>query len=37
MFEERYTYILLVGSQIGATTLERSMEILQKTWNETTI
>ena len=37
MWGKVYTYTLLVGLQIGATTLESSMEIPQKTWNRTTI
>ena len=34
---KRYTSTVLVGLQIGATTLEGGMEIPQKTWNGTTI
>ena len=34
MWGKRYTHTLLVGLQIGATTLESSVEIPQKTWNE---
>ena len=31
---KRYTHTLLMGLQIGATTMESSMGIPQKTWNE---
>ena len=34
---KRYTHTLLVKLQSGATTLESSMEIPQKSWNGTTI
>ena len=36
MWEKRYTHTLLVGLQIGATILDISMEMPQKTWNGTT-
>ena len=37
MWGKGYIHTLLVGLQIGATTMESSMEIPQKTWNGTTI
>ena len=37
MWGKRYTHTLLVGLQIDVATLESSVEIPQKTWNETTI
>ncbi len=37
MWGNNYTHTLLVGLQIGATILESSMEIPQKTWKGATI
>ena len=34
---KEYTHTLLVGLQIGETTMESGMEFSQKTWNGTTI
>ena len=37
MWGKMYTHTLLVGLQTGATIMECSVEIPQKTWNGTTI